>query len=460
MTDELPRDRPIFSFYGDDFTGSTDSLDALARNGIPSVLFLHPPREAELKGFARCRAVGIAGESRSQPPAWMRGALPAVFETLRRIGAPVVQYKVCSTFDSSPETGSIGCALEIGQDVLGVPFVPVVPAAPVLRRYLLFGNLFAAAGETVYRIDRHPTMRQHPVTPMDEADLRLHLARQTSRRVALMDLLALADPDARARLERLIEERAEAVLFDGLDAASLEKSAALIWESRRTPQCFVVGSSGFTHAMLDYWRTRGWLDGAGAGGGASVEAGAGAGPGAATPPHPADRIVVMSGSCSPATERQIQHALHAGFSGVRLNAAQLARPGANGPYQEAVLAKALGQLSKGHSVVLYSALGPLESGAVPDRQALASEMGKLLRALIARSGVHRAVVAGGDTSSHAVRELEISALTFLAPLAPGAPLCQAFAQGARASGLELVLKGGQVGSDKFFEEVLRGVGCP
>jgi uncharacterized protein YgbK (DUF1537 family) len=263
-----------------------------------------------------------------------------------------------------------------------------------------------------------------------------------------MDLLALAEPDARARLERLLEERPDAVLFDGLDSASLEKSAALIWESRRTPQSFVVGSSGFTHAMMNYWRTRGWLDAPGAGAAA------------ATPAHAADRIVVMSGSCSPATERQIQHALRSGFSGIRLNAAQLARTGSNGPYQEAVLSKALGQLSKGHSVILYSALGPLESGQVHDRQALASEMGKLLRALIARSGVHRAVVAGGDTSSHAVRELEIAALTFLAPLAPGAPLCQAFAKGAQASGLELVLKGGQVGSDKFFEEVLRGAGCP
>jgi uncharacterized protein YgbK (DUF1537 family) len=151
--DELPRDKPIFSFYGDDFMGSTDVLDVLARNGVRGVLFLHPPDAAELKGFASCRAVGIAGESRSQSPEWMRSALPAVFESLRQIGAPIVQYKVCPAFDSSPEAGSVGCALEIGQDVLAVPFVPVAPAAPVLRRYAVFGNLFAADGDEIYRTD-------------------------------------------------------------------------------------------------------------------------------------------------------------------------------------------------------------------------------------------------------------------------------------------------------------------
>src|SRR5215475_7395882 len=101
---------PIFSFYGDDFTGSTDALEALALNGVETVLFLRIPTNEDLKQFAACRAIGIAGDSRSRTPEWMRQNLPPVFERLRQIGAPIVQYKICSTFDSSPETGSIGCA--------------------------------------------------------------------------------------------------------------------------------------------------------------------------------------------------------------------------------------------------------------------------------------------------------------------------------------------------------------
>jgi 3-oxoisoapionate kinase len=77
-------------------------------------------------------------------------------------------------------------------------------------------------------------------------------------------------------------------------------------------------------------------------------------------------------------------------------------------------------------------------------------MGKLLRNVILASGVTRVVVAGGDTASHAVRELDIAALTYRAPLARGAPLCRA--HGWRGN-LELVLKGGQVGPEDFFQKV-------
>ena len=42
-------------------------------------------------------------------------------------------------------------------------------------------------------------MSQHPVTPMNEADLRLHLAKQTRRRIRLFDILKLELPKAEAR---------------------------------------------------------------------------------------------------------------------------------------------------------------------------------------------------------------------------------------------------------------------
>ena len=78
-------------------------------------------------------------------------------------------------------------------------------------------------------------------------------------------------------------------------------------------------------------------------------------------------------------------------------------------------------------------------------------MGGILRRAIRATGVRRVLVAGGDTSSYAVRELGVSALTFAAPLARGVPLCRAHG-GPRE--LELVLKGGQIGSERFFEEAL------
>ncbi|MDE3167301.1 MAG: four-carbon acid sugar kinase family protein, partial [Acidobacteriota bacterium] len=238
MTSPLPQDRPFFSFYGDDFTGSTDALEALALNGVDAVLFLRPPDAADLARFPSARAIGIAGHSRSQSPEWMCRELPPIFARLREIGAPIVQYKVCSTFDSSPATGSIGRALELGRQAFGGAWSPVVAAAPLLRRYVLFGNLFAAAGAQVHRIDRHPSMAHHPVTPMDESDLRLHLARQTPLRIALIDLPSL-------RAERLDLPAADALLFDGFDTADMARTAQIVWENRSAPQIFAAASSGF-----------------------------------------------------------------------------------------------------------------------------------------------------------------------------------------------------------------------
>ncbi|MCA1686456.1 MAG: four-carbon acid sugar kinase family protein, partial [Planctomycetia bacterium] len=179
MTDDA---RPLLTFYGDDFTGSTDAMEALARSGVRAALFLDAPGPGQLTGrFAGLKAVGVAGMARSMSPGQMDTALPPVFERLGRLGAKLLHYKVCSTFDSSPEVGSIGRAIDIGRRTFASPFVPLVVGAPALRRYCLFGNLFATAGGETFRLDRHPTMRCHPVTPMAEADLRAHLARQTSK---------------------------------------------------------------------------------------------------------------------------------------------------------------------------------------------------------------------------------------------------------------------------------------
>ena len=70
--------------------------------------------------------------------------------------------------------------------------------------------------------------------------------------------------------------------------------------------------------------------------------------------------------------------------------------------------------------------------------------------------VRRLLVAGGDSSSFAAATLGIQALTMIAPLAPGAPLCRAHASGSPADGIEINFKGGQVGTDDYFGRVVRG----
>ncbi|MFZ0590608.1 MAG: four-carbon acid sugar kinase family protein [Bryobacteraceae bacterium] len=424
----------LFCYYGDDFTGSTDALEALASNGVPTVLFLDPPLDEMLARFPDCRAIGVAGESRSRDPQWMTAHLPAIFARLAQLRACICHYKVCSTFDSSPECGSIGRAIEIGQDVFSTPWVPVVVAAPHLDRYVLFGNLFAAGGGTIHRIDRHPTMRHHPVTPMDEGDLRVHLARQTSRKIALLDILSLGGKDAEERLEKVVAEKPAIVLFDGLDDRTLRTAGRILWTRRPARFSFAAGSSGLIHALVEQWRESGEIPSA-----YSVDE-----------PGPVDRTVVVSGSCSPVTEGQIRWAIAHGFAGIRVDAAKRDN--------SAALNATLSALGGGQSVVLYTAIGAEDRNAGKGGEELGHQLGVLLREVLIRSGVRRAVVAGGDTSSHAVRQLGIESLTFAGPLTPGAPLCRCHAPGSVLDGLELVLKGGQVGPENFFEMIRNNKG--
>ncbi|MNR64445.1 hypothetical protein D3C85_1870940 [compost metagenome] len=76
----------------------------------------------------------------------MQVELEPVGELFARLGAPVMHYKTCSTFDSAPHIGSIGAAIRVLQPYAGNAFVPIVGGQPNLRRYCGFGNLFASAG--------------------------------------------------------------------------------------------------------------------------------------------------------------------------------------------------------------------------------------------------------------------------------------------------------------------------
>lgn len=437
------------AFYGDDFTGSTDALEALNRAGLRTVLFVDPPTPEQLAPFGRLDAIGVAGVTRSLPPDLMTTHLRGVLPALRALGAPHVHYKVCSTFDSSPRVGSIGRAIDVAAEIFGASFVPLLVAAPTLGRYCVFGNLFARMGigsaGQIHRLDRHPSMSRHPITPAEESDLRLHLAKQTAKRIALFDILNvdLPEADAHTALSGLIEAGAEIVLFDALTSAQLAHIGALLdaHASREQP-LFSVGSSGIESALGQLWTARGhchpvmrWPD-----------------PGLAEP------LLVISGSCSPVTSRQIAWATANGFAEVALDAAGVARqsPAAF----DAAISATTAHLAAGRHVVLHTSRGETDATVsnLPSeaRGTLGAALGGIARVAIERTKCRRLLVAGGDTSGYAAVTLGISALEMIAPLAPGAPLCRAHAPGSPVDGLEINFKGGQVGAENYFGAVARG----
>ncbi|MEO1249314.1 MAG: four-carbon acid sugar kinase family protein, partial [Pseudomonadota bacterium] len=188
---ELP-DGLLVAWYGDDYTGAAAVMEVMTFAGLPSVLFLDVPTPEQLARFDHVRGIGIAGSARSRSPAWMDEELPPIFAFLAGLDAPLFHYKVCSTFDSAPSVGSIGRAAELAFTATGAPWAALFPAAPAIGRYQAFGNLFASAGEHVHRLDRHPVMANHPVTPMDEADVCRHLSAQTALPLGLIPLDAPA----------------------------------------------------------------------------------------------------------------------------------------------------------------------------------------------------------------------------------------------------------------------------
>jgi 3-oxoisoapionate kinase len=136
----------LMTFYGDDFTGSTDALEQLTLAGIRSALFIEPPTPEQLARFKNLQAVGVAGMTRSLAAADMERELRPALKALKALGAPHAHYKVCSTFDSSPKIGSIGRVVDIATDIFRATFVPLLVAAPALGRYSVFGTHFARFG--------------------------------------------------------------------------------------------------------------------------------------------------------------------------------------------------------------------------------------------------------------------------------------------------------------------------
>ncbi|WP_394691798.1 four-carbon acid sugar kinase family protein [Hoeflea sp.] len=441
--------RPLLSFYGDDFTGSSAVMEVLTFAGVPTVMFLEPPGPEELALFPDIVAMGIAGIARSRSPAWMDQHLPGAFKALARFGAPVTHYKTCSTFDSSPSIGSIGKAIDIGAPMLGGSWHPLVVGAPEIRRYQAFGTLFAGTDDGVYRLDRHPVMRRHPTTPMDEADVRLHLSKQTNRQIGLIDLAAIKSGRASEALADSLENGSEILAIDVIDDETLVAAGRLIWNDGKAP-VFAIGSQGVEYALIAFWRASGQL------------------PSEFAPPRltAVDQLFCVSGSCSPTNAAQIEAAEARGFAVIELDAARAIDLGGWSQLLSLTCEKALAALSEGRDTLVVTARGPddpalqrvkaalersgMSPGELNDRIGLG--LGQIVFDVRTATNLQRMVVAGGDTSGHVTTCLGALALSALAPLAPGAPLCRVHAHNPAIDGLEISLKGGQMGQRDFFHQ--------
>lgn len=271
------------------------------------------------------------------------------------------------------------------------------------------------------------------MTPMREPDLRRHLQDQTSLPIGHIAHTELQTYSSTSKaMDRELAGGSRAVLFDTIDSRSLEFAANLVWQSAVEHPLFCAASSGLTAGLISVWKKRGIL---------STES-------SVFSADYASPLLVVSGSCSMATSRQIDWASQNGFQILHADPAQILNHIHGAAYQDALIHQLATMLNRGHDAVLYTSLGGSRSEFAGETLGVA--LGLLMRKLLTLTSTKRVVLCGGDTSSHAVQQLGIVALTWKASLQPGAPLCQAHFAKSDSRHLELVLKGGQVGSDDFF----------
>jgi 3-dehydrotetronate 4-kinase len=409
----------LLGCIADDFTGATDLANNLVRNGMRAVQTIGVPA-ATLDVAAD--AVVVALKSRTIAAADAVTQSLAALKWLRAQGAKQIYFKYCSTFDSTAQ-GNIGPVAEALMDALGTDFTIATPAFPDNQRTVFKGHLFV--GDVLLS---DSGMRNHPLTPMTDSNLVRVLQAQCRRRVGLIDYKAVA-AGADAISTRIAQLRSEGVAIAIVDALSNDDLLRLGPALKNLP--LVTAGSGVAIALPANF---------------GIQASARA----SELPRAGGTQAVLSGSCSVATNRQVQAFLAAGRPALMIDPLRIA---AGHDVTAEALAWAAPLLAKG-PVLVYSTADPQAVKAVQGKLGVEAAGAMVERALaaIARGladlGVRQLVLAGGETSGACVQALGVSQMQIGPQIDPGVPWCW----GRDGSGrpLHLALKSGNFGADDFF----------
>ena len=414
----------LLGCIADDFTGGTDLASMLVRGGMRTLQVIGVPQGAIP---ADVDAVVVALKSRTQPKDQAVQESLAALEWLRSAGCRQFFFKYCSTFDSTEE-GNIGPVADAMMDALGIDFALACPAFPENKRTLYQGHLFV--GDVLLS---DSGMRHHPLTPMTDANLVRVLGQQTKREVGLVPYSVVAQGAAAIREAFDAARRAGKgyVIVDAIDNANLN----VIGEAA-ADHTLITGGSGVAIGLPENFQRAGLLP--------SSQA-------AAELPKVGGPSVVLSGSCSVATNDQIEHWQKTRPS-FQLDPLLLA----DGQDQVSeALAWAKERIGK-EPVLIYGSARPESVKAAQDRLGvkaagqLVEEALSIIAVGLDQMGVRQFVVAGGETSGAVVKALGVEALLIGAPIDPGVP----WTVGVRDVPVALALKSGNFGSLDFFEKAL------
>ena len=387
----------LLGCIADDVTGATDLANMLVRSGMRTVQTIGVPKDAA--ATANADAVVVAQKTRTLPAADAVAQSLAAMRWLRRSGARQYYFKYCSTFDST-DTGNIGPVADALLDALGATFTIACPAFPVNRRTIYLGHLFV--GDVPLS---ESSMRDHPLTPMRDANLVRVLSRQTRRKVGLVPWAVVRAGRAaiRARFDELAAAGVAHAVVDAIEDADLMEIGAAC-----AALPLVTAGSGIALGLPQNFRAAGSLPER-----SDV----------APLPDVKGPAAILAGSCSEATRTQV-----AQWAGSR--PAVALDPLAGGD-AAALAAKALAEvdadLAAGRPFLIYSTADSASVAAVQQRlgrdqaAALVESAFALLAQGLVERGVRRLVVAGGETSGAVVQALGVDALAIGREIDPGVP---------------------------------------
>jgi len=414
----------LLGCIADDFTGATDLANTLTRAGMRTVVLPGVPR-ADF-ALPETDAIVIALKSRSVPAAdAVRMSLEA-FAWLKR-GAPRQYYfKYCSTFDST-DAGNIGPVAEALLAALEAPFTVACPAFPANARTVYQGHLFV--GNVLLS---ESSMRHHPLTPMTDSSLVRVLQRQCRGHVGLIahEVVRQGADAIREASRSLAAEGVRIAIVDALTDADLEAIGEACAELP-----LLTGGSGLALGLPGNFRRARVLEPRGP----------------VSLPRIAGPAAVLAGSCSSATQRQVEcmKASHASFE---IDPIELHT---NGDAVKKALEWARPRLGSA-PILIYStadasaiakaqaALGRTRAGEIVERA-----LGEIAQGLVAM-GARTLVVAGGETAGAVAGALGIRGLRIGEEIDPGVPRTASIGEPA----LSLVLKSGNFGSEDFFLKAL------
>lgn len=410
--------KPWLGVIADDYTGATDLAGMLVRTGVSTVQYLGVPTDDAPAAEAECLVVALKSRSIDADDA-ARQSIAAARWLLAQ-GVDQLFFKYCSTFDSTAE-GNIGPVAEALAREVGADISVICPAVPENGRTVYQGNLFV--GENLLS---ESSMRNHPLTPMTDSNLKRVFAAQAGAAPGLVPHATVRSGvnAIRARLSELAASGTTFAVVDAIDDADL-----LAIGQATAGAKLVTGAAGLAVGM--------------AGARASRSSGQ-------VPQAPTGLAAVLSGSCSTATQEQVR-LYKSGHPSFEIDVYRLAAG-------DDVVAEALSFAEEHLPVVplIYSSADPAKVREIQDALGVAhsAELVESAFAAIAQGlvelGVRRLIVAGGETSGAVVNGLGTSAIEIGREVDPGVP----WTISVDEPRIGLLLKSGNFGSPDIFAKAL------